>query len=206
MKLINSKMKKLPRILFIKYKMRKFKNSFRLFGEDSGFGQYGYGDDCIIEGAENISVGDNTWFGRGSEIILLKSHFQQNLQSTLILGDHVRATARCRITCAEKIIIEDDVLIAPDVFITDHEHGLDPTVEGGYSPQEIRTDCVKISKGVWLGQRVCVLSGVTIGQHSIIGANSVVTHDIPEYCIAVGCPARIVKRYNIAKKEWENNE
>ena len=58
---------------------------------------------------------------------------------------------------------------------------------------------MKIEEGVWLGQRVCVLPGVCIGAHCIIGANSVVTHDIPAYSIAVGAPAKVVK-------QWKNNQ
>jgi lipopolysaccharide O-acetyltransferase len=62
---------------------------------------------------------------------------------------------------------------------------------------------VVIEDEVWLGERVCVMPNVTIGKHSVIGANSVVTKDIPPYCIAVGVPARIIKQYNHNKKQWE---
>lgn len=61
---------------------------------------------------------------------------------------------------------------------------------------------VVIEDGVWLGQRVCVLPGTHIGKNSIIGANSVVTHDIPAYTIAVGSPARIIKKWDYVNKKW----
>jgi lipopolysaccharide O-acetyltransferase len=56
---------------------------------------------------------------------------------------------------------------------------------------------------VWLGEHVSVLPGVTIGKGCIIGANSVVAKDIPDYCIAVGCPARVIKRFSFASNRWE---
>ena len=62
---------------------------------------------------------------------------------------------------------------------------------------------VIIGEGSWLGENVCVC-GASVGKHCVIGANSVVTRDIPDYCIAVGSPARVVKRYNFDKNTWEN--
>jgi acetyltransferase-like isoleucine patch superfamily enzyme len=53
-----------------------------------------------------------------------------------------------------------------------------------------------------LGQNVCVLPGVQIGRHSIIGSNSTVTRDVPDYSVAVGSPARVVKRYDLVKQRW----
>ena len=61
---------------------------------------------------------------------------------------------------------------------------------------------VVIGDGVWIGQRSIILSGVTIGEHSIIGANSVVTHDIPAFCIAAGQPAKILKRWDFYNSTW----
>lgn len=170
----------------------------------SCIGRDGIGKGCIIDGDDNITIGKDTYIGEGSELLAYRSHFDRPLDSRLIIGNHVRITARCRITCAGMIRIGDDALFGPDVFITDHNHGMDPEVVGGYSPQDITVKDVTIGEGVWLGQRVCVLPGVTIGAHSIIGVNSVVTRDVPPYSIAVGSPARVIKRWNAEKKCWEH--
>jgi acetyltransferase-like isoleucine patch superfamily enzyme len=61
---------------------------------------------------------------------------------------------------------------------------------------------VVIEDDCWLGINVCVLSGVTIGRHSVIGANSVVTRDVPPFAVACGNPAVIVKRYDPTLKQW----
>lgn len=188
--------------LYLRIKRKKLFKSFRCCGTNNYFGTDDCGKTCKIVGNKNMSFGQYNSFGEGCELIALNSHFGQVLNSHLHIGDHVRVTARGRITCAGNITIEDDVLMAPDVFITDHNHGMNPEYPGGYSPQALIVKDVKICQGVWLGQRVCVLPGVTIGAHSIIGANSVVTHDIPPYSIAVGAPARVVKVWNHNTKKW----
>lgn len=60
-----------------------------------------------------------------------------------------------------------------------------------------------IDDNVWLGELVCIMPGVTVGKGSIVGAHSVVTHDIPPYSIAVGSPAKVIKQYNFSTKIWE---
>ena len=98
--------------------------------------------------------------------------------------------------------LRNDVLLGPDVFITDHNHGMNPNTQGGYSSQPLIVKDVTIEEGVWLGQRVCVMPGVTVGAHSIIGANSVVTHNVPPYSIVVGAPARVIKRWVFDQNKW----
>lgn len=170
----------------------------------SSIGSNGIGKGCVLDGDDNIEIGRDSFIGVGSELLAYHSHFDRPLDSHLIIGRHVRITARCRITCAGTIRIGDDALFGPDVFITDHNHGMDPEAPGGYSPQDIIIRDVTIGEGVWLGQRVCVLPGVTIGAHSIVGTNSVVTHDIPPYSMAVGAPAKVIKKWSFERKCWTN--
>lgn len=191
---------------FIRIRKAFYKRKYREFHYSSGIGSDGCGGECIIQGSDNISVGPDSVIGRQSEIMLTKNHFSQTLSPCLLIGKHVRITARCRITCANKIVIEDDVLIAPDVFITDHNHGLNPEAVDGYSSQKLIVRETVIRKGVWIGQKACVLAGVEIGEHSVIGAGSIVTHDIPSFCIAVGNPARVIKQWDSQTKHWKNVE
>ena len=195
---------RLPKRLINKIRRNIFHKKFKNISWGSVVGKAGTGRGCVLEGDENIVIGSNTFIGEGSELLAYKSHFERPLDSHLVIGEHVRITARCRIACAGNITIGDDALFAPDVFITDHNHGMNPELEGGYSPQNITIADVTIGEGVWLGQRVCVLPGVNVGAHSIVGANSVVTKDIPPYSLAVGAPARVVKKWNFDRKCWEN--
>ena len=70
------------------------------------------------------------------------------------------------------------------------------------SEQGISTMPINIENDVWIGANSVVLPGVQIGNHSVIGAGSIITKDIPPYSVAVGNPARIVKRYDMDLKEW----
>ena len=200
---MNQNMYKFFRKAIIHLKKRNFVKDFKAFDKSSGIGKNGYGDGCTVVGKGNITVGKNCWFGNGCEIIAYDSHFTQPLDANLTIGDNVRVTSRCRITCAGNIVIGNNVLVAPDVFITDHNHGMNPLVERGYSPQPLIVKDVEIKDGVWLGHRVVVLPGVTIGKSCIIGANSVVSRDIPDYCIAAGAPAKVIKKWNFDKSAWE---
>ena len=99
-------------------------------------------------------------------------------------------------------MIEDDVLIASNVTILDHQHGYQNASEP-YKYQPLgRIAPVLIRRGTWIGQNVVILSGVTIGELAIIGANSVVTRSIPDRCIAVGAPAKVTKRWDERTENW----
>ncbi len=107
------------------------------------------------------------------------------------------------IAAAQQIVIEEHVMTARNVYIADHAHAFkDVTVP--ISRQGI--DNIKpvfIGRHTWLGQNAVVLPGVSIGRHCVIGANSVVNRSIPDYSIAVGAPARVVKTYNQNTGQWE---
>jgi SAM-dependent methyltransferase len=94
-------------------------------------------------------------------------------------------------------------LLARNVYISDHNHAYvdltRPIVHQGIG----KVSPVFIGRNTWLGQNVSVLPGVTIGEHCIIGANSVVRSSIPSYSVAVGAPARVVKQVNRKTGQWE---
>jgi acetyltransferase-like isoleucine patch superfamily enzyme len=106
------------------------------------------------------------------------------------------------ISCIDRVHIGPKVLTADRVFITDHGHEFaDPTkpiVEQGI----ISRGPVVIGSGSWLGENVAVIS-CRIGKNCVIGANSVVLDDIPDFSVAVGAPARVVRRFNPQSNCWE---
>jgi acetyltransferase-like isoleucine patch superfamily enzyme len=87
------------------------------------------------------------------------------------------------------------------VYITDQNHGYEDT-SVPISQQSQPERAVVIGDGSWLGHGSVVLPGVTIGRHVVIGANSVVTKDIPDFSVAVGVPARVVRRFDESRQEW----
>jgi len=100
------------------------------------------------------------------------------------------------------VIIGKKVLTADHVFISDHLHNYsDPGTPIMDQPILFKGQVI-IGDGAWLGQNVCII-GASVGKNSIIGANSVVTKDIPDYCVAAGIPAKVIKEYNFKTKQWE---
>lgn len=125
----------------------------------------------------------------------------------LVFGKNVEINDYVHIAAGEKITIGDHVLIASKVFISDLNHG-NYKGENADSPlstpnsRKLSTRPVTIKDNVWIGEGVCIMPGVTIGFGSIIGASSVVTKDIPDYAIAVGSPAKVVKVYDFTTEQW----
>ena len=101
------------------------------------------------------------------------------------------------------IEIEDNVIFASCVHIIPTNHSYQ-NVDIPIRDQGGTRKTVLIKKDSWVGRGSIILSGVTIGEHSVIGAGSVVTKDVPDYCVAVGNPAKIIKRYDFENSEWVN--
>ena len=130
-----------------------------------------------------------------------------NDEAELLIGSNVKLNHRCHIGVMKSVKIGNDVLFASNVFISDHTHGSysgDMQSNPLQPPNEREIVCgnVEIGDKVWIGENVAVLLGVSIGESSIIGANSVVTKDIPAFSIAVGSPARVIKTWDKAAEKW----
>ena len=128
-------------------------------------------------------------------------------EKVIMFGNNVEINDYVHIAAGEKIVIGDNVLIASKVFISDLNHG-NYKGENPDNPlsapnsRELSTNPIIIKDNVWIGEGVCIMPGVTIGFGCVIGALSVVTKDIPDYCIAVGSPAKVIKKYDFNKKKW----
>ena len=131
---------------------------------------------CILGDMNAIEIGDNVTIRPGTE-------FHANAKK------------------GAKIIIEDNVLVGPNVFITvnSHKHD-DPNIliihQGGEAAG------ITVKTGAWIGARAIILNKAhTIGRGSIVGAGSVVTKPVPDYCIVAGVPARIIRKIKIGSIE-----
>jgi len=127
----------------------------------------------------------------------------------LRIGRGVQVNDDVHIAAVIGITIGDRVLIASRVYISDHNHGI-TSGEGPHTSPEIPPAArplsyapIVIEDDVWIGEGVCVLPGVTIGKGAIVGALSLVNRDVPAYSIAVGAPARVVKKFNFETSMWE---
>lgn len=151
----------------------------------------------VYMGLNNVSVGKNFRAGERLKLRTFDSWGTLKYTPQITIGDNVNIETDCHISAVNKVSIGNNVLMASFVYISDHAHGdvndseislLPPLERPLYSKGPII-----IEDDVWLGEKVSVMPGVHIGRGAIIGANSVVTKDIPAYSVAVGAPAKVIK-------------
>lgn len=149
---------------------------------------------------KNISIGNNTIILHGSRIQL----FCQNKKCdfNITIGDNCYIGYNLSILAGADITIGNRVLIASNVIISSENHGMDPESKICYMDQPLICKPVSIGDGCWIGEKVCILAGISIGEKCIVGASSVVTKNIPDFCIVAGNPAKIIKKYDFEMHQW----
>lgn len=151
----------------------------------------------IIEGERFISLGDNVSINTQAWLLALN---QSDTLPQLDIGAGTTIGRFAHIVALRDVIIGNNVLIADKVYISDNLHGYEDTTTPIKNQPVLFKARVEIGDNSWIGENVSII-GASIGKHCVIGANSVVTRDIPDYSIAVGSPARVIKRYNSSSKE-----
>jgi len=162
-----------------------------------------------LRNRKNIYFGTGLTTGFGCRI----EAYPLNKTSNKIIkfGENVEINDYVHIAAGENVSIGNNVLIASKVYISDINHGNYKNINQD-SPlvkpndRKLSTSPVIINDNVWIGEGVCIMPGVTIGFGCIIGAMSTVTKSIPDYSIAVGTPAVVIKKYNFDTNEWIANK
>lgn len=186
----------------VRVKLNKFKTKYIYSMYFKSMGR-----DTIIEkplkllNSNNISIGSNVLIWKNARIEAVKRYNQSAFNPVLIIEDGVTIQQNLHLTCANKIIIKSEVAIASNVTITDINHEY-KDITMSIEKQDISTNAVIIGNRCKLYNNSVILPGTNIGNHCVIGANSVVSGTIPDFSVVVGAPARIVKRYNLNKKIW----
>jgi lipopolysaccharide O-acetyltransferase len=158
-----------------------------------------------LRGKKYIDFGSNLTTGVGCRL----DAFSETKEKTVRFGMNVQINDYVHICAMQQVSIGNNVLMASHIYISDNSHGSYKGNTEDTSPdiapinRSYYKSPVMIEDNVWIGEGVVVLPGVRIGKSAIIGANAVVTKNIPDYCIAIGNPAKIIKKYNSETKHWE---
>lgn len=125
-------------------------------------------------------------------------------QPKIKIGKRCFLGYRLCILAGADVTLGDDVLMASDITLCSHNHGMDPETSIPYMSQKLTCKPIQIGDNCWIGDKVVVVAGVSIGKGAVIGAGSVVTKSVPDYSIAAGIPARVIKQWDFEKHRWEN--
>ena len=138
---------------------------------------------------QSIAIASKSALDRG---VVLLCNGEASIQPQISIGTATYINRNTFIDAILSVTIGEHCAIGPNCYITDHDHGMD--LERKPLEQPMIAQPTKIGDRVWLGAKVIVLKGVTIGDDVIIGAGSVVTKDIPSQTVAVGIPAKVIKQ------------
>ena len=149
-----------------------------------------------IVGHKYIEIGCNTFMGKNLTLTAFDQRKTQTFYPKIEIGNNCIIGKNMHITAVGTIKIGNNVLTGRNCLITDNSHGYINREELDISPieRELSQKDVVISDNVWMGENVCILPGVKIGVGAIIGAGSIVTKDVPDYCVVGGNPAKLLKQ------------
>ena len=172
---------------FIRCILKRLKYSSRVY----------IGKDVKITNPKNVFLASSVQIRPYVDIFT--SHF--------VVGENTDIGTRNRFD--GKVVIGENVILGPDNYISSIDHIYDnisvPIQFAGarYINKNGHNGVLSIGDDSWIGTHCAIIGDVKIGKHCVIGANSVVTKDVPDYSVVVGNPAKIIKKYNLEKKKWE---
>ena len=145
-----------------------------------------------LSGERRIAVGSDVFVGAGSWLQVLGGGTGD---VALTIGDGTSLAGNCVLSAASSIRLGSKVLVARGVYVSDHIHAYEDPSRAVLEQGIDRVAPVEICDGAWLGENVVVGPGVRIGRGAVIGGNAVVLDDVPDHALAVGVPARVVRRF-----------
>lgn len=158
----------------------------------------------IIKGEHYFTIGEGTSFGKLAALTAWDNYEGESFNPTIQIGENCSFGDYLHLTCINQISIGNNVLTGRWVTISDNGHGETDFLTLQIPPIKRKLHSkgpIEIGNNVWIGDKATILSGVSIGEGSIIAANAVVTKDVPPYSVVAGNPAKIIKQNFIERNE-----
>ena len=171
---------------------------YKYFGKRSGIVS-----PLIIRNKKYIHIGKSVRILKGARLECYDTYADHKYKPNLVIEDKVNIGYNFQCLVTSNCRIGDHSLLASNILISTENHGMDPTKI--YSDQPLTSGDVNIGRNCWIGERVIILPGVTLGDNVIVGGGSVVTHSFGDNVIIAGNPGKIIKSYDFNNKKWEGN-
>ncbi len=155
----------------------------------------------LIISCKSISLGSRILIRNFARVEGVYVYQGQKFEPSIVIEDNVSIEQNLHLTCASNITIGSNTAIAANVTITDINHGYeDVNLPPEQQPLEVSN--VVIGSDCKIYNNVVILAGTSLGRHTIVAANSVISGSFPDYCVLAGAPARIIRKYNHQTKSW----
>lgn len=154
-----------------------------------------------LTGSHRMAFGDDIFIGRDAQIMI--AHDRTAPGPMIVFGNGTSINRRALIAAVNEIVFGEYVLTAPGIYVADASHeyrhvGIPITMQG----LEKSTGRLEVGSHSWIGINAVLVGNIRIGKGSVIGANAVVNQSIPDYCVAAGQPAKVIRAYDSRLKDW----
>jgi acetyltransferase-like isoleucine patch superfamily enzyme len=192
--------------LYLKIRNGLYSRIFRFLYQNK-FKHFGMRSRIILplnlNGVKNITIGESVYVAYKSWLAAVP--LPGEAECELIIGDGSSIGNFNHIYATKSIVIGKNVLTADKVYISDNLHEFEDVTVPIIHQQIKQIGTVVIGDGTWIGENVCII-GAKVGRNCVIGANAVVTKDMPDFCVAVGAPSYIIKKFCQDSNEWKKTD
>ena len=159
----------------------------------------------FVNGKKYIHLGNHVTFLNGARIEAISQYNGQKFNPIIEIGDNTSFQQNVHMISAGKLKIGSNCVFSSYIYISNCNHSIDDMETNVLHADLIVKETV-IGNNCFVGTGVKIMAGVHIGDCVVVGANAVVTHDVPSFSMVAGVPARVIKKYDNKTKSWRNEK